>query len=194
MFSFNTYEKWLSLCNHLKLRIENELNGSKSIRETMYIPREKTKNDLRAQNDNVEFSLRKRIYETERIKNELEWQKLNMQIDKDKFLKEIENLEYALDSKLNSKKIAETRCEEKLYRRGAERCIDKPTVELHKEIFQLYNTTQNLADKLNKSKEIYNTLNRQVDLIDEELKNKSHALSVDEKCLQYRSQLINHIL
>lgn len=44
----------------------------------MYVPRDKTKNDLRAQNDNVNFALRTRIYDTERIKNELEWQKLNV--------------------------------------------------------------------------------------------------------------------
>lgn len=44
----------------------------------MYVPRDKTKNDLRAQNDNVNFSLRRRIYDTDRIKNELEWQKLNV--------------------------------------------------------------------------------------------------------------------
>lgn len=44
----------------------------------MYLPRDKTKNDLRAQNDNVNYGLRKRIYETERIKTELEWQKWNV--------------------------------------------------------------------------------------------------------------------
>lgn len=44
----------------------------------MYVPRDKTKNDLRAQNDNVNYGLRKCIYETERIKTELEWQKWNV--------------------------------------------------------------------------------------------------------------------
>lgn len=51
---------------------------SKKLRETMYVPRDKTKNDLRAQNDNVNYGLRRRIYDTERIKNELEWQKKNV--------------------------------------------------------------------------------------------------------------------
>ncbi|XP_050433254.1 tektin-2 [Adelges cooleyi] len=186
---YNTYEMWLRKCNNLKTRIENELNGSKKIRETMYVPREKTKNDLKAQNDNTNFALRRRIYETERIKDELEWQKSNMQVDKEKFLKEIENLEIALDNKLNSKKLADTRCEEKLYRAGAERCLDRPTLQLHKEIAQLNATTQTLAEKLDQSKSMYNILTEQVTLIDEELKNKTHALGVDEKCLQYRSQL-----
>lgn len=73
-----TYEQWLRHCNNMKQRIEHELVNSKKLRETMYIPRDKTKNDLRTQNDNVNFGLRRRIYDTERIKNELEWQKQNV--------------------------------------------------------------------------------------------------------------------
>lgn len=46
----------------------------------MYVPRDKTKNDLRAQNDNVNYGLRRRIYDTERIKKELEWQKENVRL------------------------------------------------------------------------------------------------------------------
>jgi len=44
----------------------------------MFVPQNKTKNDLLTQNDKVNYSLRRRIYDTERIKNELEWQKLNV--------------------------------------------------------------------------------------------------------------------
>lgn len=78
MYRFNTYNKWLEQCNNLKQRIDNELVNSKKLRETMYVPRDKTKNDLRAQNDKVNYGLRRRIYDTERIKNELEFQKLNV--------------------------------------------------------------------------------------------------------------------
>lgn len=35
----------------------------------------------------------------------------------------------------------------------------------------------------------YNNLTEQVSLINEELIHKTHALSVDQKCLEYRSQL-----
>lgn len=35
----------------------------------------------------------------------------------------------------------------------------------------------------------YNILTEQVTLIDEELINKTHALAVDQKCLEYRTQL-----
>lgn len=72
--------------------------------------------------------------------------------DKERFLREIENLENALDRKLNSKKLVETRCEERLYRVGTELCLDITTKALHDEHFQLDNTTRNLTDKLNQSK------------------------------------------
>lgn len=72
--------------------------------------------------------------------------------DKEKLFKEIENLENALVRKSNCKKLVETRCEERLYRQGAELCLDKPTIELHKEHFQLENTTEMLTKKLNSLK------------------------------------------
>lgn len=77
---------------------------------------------------------------------------LKMQGDKEKFLTEIENLENALDRKLNSKMLVDTRCEERLYRVGAELCLDKTTVALHKEYFQIDHTIQILTDKLNQTK------------------------------------------
>jgi len=49
----------------------------------MFVPQNKTINDLLAQNDKVNYGLRRRIYDTERIKNELEWQKWNVR----KFIK-----------------------------------------------------------------------------------------------------------
>ncbi|XP_025194440.1 tektin-B1-like [Melanaphis sacchari] len=188
---FNTYEKWLQQCNDVKQRIENDIISSKKLRETMFVPQNKTINDLLAQNDKVNYSLRRRIYDTERIKSELEWQKWNMLTDKDTFLKEIENLENALYRKLNPKMLVETRCEERLYRAGIELCLDKTTIGLHKEHFQLNNTTKMLNDKLNQAKAMHNVLIEQINVLDEQLKNKTHALNVDQKCLQYRVQLDN---
>ncbi|KAL4112315.1 hypothetical protein QTP88_016127 [Uroleucon formosanum] len=186
---FNTYEKWLQQCINIKQTIENELISSTKLRETMFVPQNKTINDLLAQNDKVNYALRRRIYDTERIKNELEWQKWNMLTDKDKFLKEIEKLENALYRKLNPKMLVDTRCEERLYRTGVELCLDKTTIGLHKEQFELDNTIKMLNDKLNQTKALHNILIEQINVLDEELKNKTHALDVDQKCLQYRVQL-----
>lgn len=83
-----------------------------------------------------------------------------MLVDKEKFLKEIENLESALDRKLNSKKLVETRCEERLYRIGAELCFDQTTAELQKENFQLEYTIRILTDKLNETKYELNNAKR----------------------------------
>ncbi|KAG8311469.1 tektin 2 (testicular) [Homalodisca vitripennis] len=73
-----SYESWLEHCKYLKLRADNELAAAQKLRETMYVPRERARNDLKAQNDATNFALRKRIYETQRIKNELDWQRFNI--------------------------------------------------------------------------------------------------------------------
>uniref|UniRef100_A0A161MA75 Tektin-2 n=1 Tax=Triatoma infestans TaxID=30076 RepID=A0A161MA75_TRIIF len=38
------------------------------IRESLSVPRQRARNDLKAQNDATNFAIRKRIYETQRIK------------------------------------------------------------------------------------------------------------------------------
>ena len=40
--------------------------------------RERARNDIKAQQDATDFSLRKRIYQTQKASNELEWQKLKV--------------------------------------------------------------------------------------------------------------------
>lgn len=44
----------------------------------MFLPRNKAVNDLRGQNGRVNYALRRRIYDTDRLKYELEWRKLNV--------------------------------------------------------------------------------------------------------------------
>lgn len=75
-----------------------------------------------------------------------------MILDKETLLKEINKLEKALDRKLNSKKLIETRYEERLYRDGVELCLDKPTVGLQEENILLDNSTKKLNNKLNQTK------------------------------------------
>lgn len=69
---------WLQQCINLLKRIEHEILSSEKLRETMYLLRHKTKSDMIALNDKVNFGLRKRIYNTEKVKYELEWQKANV--------------------------------------------------------------------------------------------------------------------
>lgn len=56
-------------------RIENELLRSENLRGTMFLLRHRTKTDMIALNEKVNFGLRNRIHYTERSKYELEWQK-----------------------------------------------------------------------------------------------------------------------
>lgn len=73
--SFGTYENWLQKCNNFKILIENTLSRAVKIREKTFNVRIQTANDLRTQNDIIEYAQRTRVYDTERCKTELEWQK-----------------------------------------------------------------------------------------------------------------------
>lgn len=75
-----------------------------------------------------------------------------MEEDRDSFREEIEKLENALDSKLSSKKLVETRYGERLDRTGPELCTDQTENGLDEERVQLDNTIRILTDKLEHSK------------------------------------------
>ncbi|XP_054288147.1 tektin-2-like [Macrosteles quadrilineatus] len=184
-----SYESWLEHCKYLKLRADNELAAAQKLRESMYVPRERAQNDMKAQNDATNFALRKRIYETQRIKNELDWQRFNILPYMDRLMKEIDNLEQALLDKTNALKLAETRCENRLYRPGAELCRDEPMLGLHDEVCQLRKTQQDLQNKIDAAKATYNMLEDQLMVIDRELYNKNQALTTDLRCLDLRARL-----
>ncbi|XP_025422929.1 tektin-2-like [Sipha flava] len=167
-----TYEKWLQWCKHLKRCIKDELVLSKKMRESMFLPRNKTKYDLRSQNDKINSALRKRIYETKRIQNELEWLQYNLLTDKERLLKEIKRLEDTVSVQLNSKKLAETLSDERTYIRGAELCTDITENSLKKERFQLDSNIKNLTCKLDQTRRTFNDLLEQISAITVELEHK----------------------
>lgn len=88
------------------------------MRESLFVVRERGRNDMLAQRDRVDFTLRKRIYETQKARNELEWQLFKMKEEMDKVLKEIQTLEEALLAKTDALKLCETRLENRAYRPG----------------------------------------------------------------------------
>uniref|UniRef100_A0A0A9XWS8 Tektin n=1 Tax=Lygus hesperus TaxID=30085 RepID=A0A0A9XWS8_LYGHE len=181
-----TYECWLDHCKYLKSLGDAEIASSQNLREGMYVPRERARNDLKAQNDATNFALRKRIYETQRIKNELDWQRLNMVKDMEKLHKEINALEKALENKKNAIKLVETRLENRLFRPGIECCRDEAAVGLEDELHELRETRANLMAQLDNAKATFNALEDQLVNIDRELHNKNHALSTDLRCLDLR--------
>lgn len=142
-----------------------------------------------AQRDRVDFTLRKRIYETQRSRNEIEWQRLKMREEMDKVLAEIEALNNALLAKTDALKLAETRLENRSYRPGIEKARDEAEQGLKDEVLQLRQTRQDLIDKINCAKSTYNALEDQMVLIDQDLQNKCQSLMTDIKCLDMRLRL-----
>lgn len=72
------YEVWLEHTKNMKRLAENELADTYTIRESLFIAREKAKNVLKSQQDRTEHTIRKRVFETQKARNELEWQKLKV--------------------------------------------------------------------------------------------------------------------
>lgn len=151
--------------------------------------RERATNDMRAQRDHVDFTLRKRIYETQRARNELEWQQLKMREEMEKVAKEIETLESALNDKDDARKLAESRLENRTYRPGIELARDEAEIGLKDEVMQLRQTQRDLQDKIYCAKATYNALEDQQVLIDRDLANKQHSLMTDVRCLDLRMRL-----
>lgn len=174
---------------YTKLLADSELEDTYKLREALFVVRERARNDMLAQRDRVDFTLRKRIYETQRARNELEWQLLKMCDEMERVLKEIQILDEALQAKVDARKLCETRLENRSYRPGIELSRDEPELGLKDEVMQLRQTQQDLTDKINCAKATYNALEDQKVLIDRDLHNKCHSLMTDIRCLDLRARL-----
>lgn len=159
------------------------------MREALFVVRERARNDMRAQRDCVDFTLRKRIYETQRARNELEWQLMKMREEMENVIKEIQTLDDALLAKTDGLKLCQTRLENRSYRPGIEVARDEAEMGLKDEVRQLRQTRQDLADKIYCAKATYNALENQKVLIDRDLANKSQSLMTDIRCLDLRVRL-----
>ncbi|XP_076672239.1 tektin-B1 isoform X2 [Andrena cerasifolii] len=184
-----SYEAWLEQCQHFKALADNELSDVYSFRETMNVIRERARNDIIAQQDVTDFSLRKRIYQTQKARNELEWQKRKIQKEMEISQKEIVRLENALLHKTDAIKCAETRLENRTYRPGIELCLDEADSGLKNEVLQLRQTEQDLIKVIENSKEAYNNLESLLMRIDGNLDDKQHSLATDVMCLDMRATL-----
>lgn len=184
-----SYEAWLEHSQHFRALADNELSDVYSFREAMNVMRERARNDIIAQQDVTDFSLRKRIYQTQKARNELEWQKRKIQKEMEISQKEIVRLENALLHKTDAIKCAETRLESRTYRPGIELCLDEADSGLKNEVLQLRQTEQDLIKVIENSKEAYNKLERLLMRIDGNLDDKQHSLATDVMCLDMRATL-----
>lgn len=58
----------------------NEMESSCRMRESLFVAREKIKNSLKSQQEISEYTLRRRIFDTQRIRNEFEWNIIKVDI------------------------------------------------------------------------------------------------------------------
>ncbi|VEN41916.1 unnamed protein product [Callosobruchus maculatus] len=184
-----TYEEWLEHSQQVKQLADNEMLDTLKLRESLFVVRERARNDMLAQRDRVDFTLRKRIYETQRARNEIEWQELKMREEMQKILAEIRTLKEALLAKTDALKLAETRLENRSYRPGFELARDEVEHGLKEEVLQLRKTRQDLEDKINCAKATYNALEDQQVLITRDLEDKNQSLMTDIRCLDLRMRL-----
>lgn len=184
-----SYEAWYSHVKNMKQLADNELAETTTIREALFVCREKARNMLQVQQERAEHTIRKRIFETQRARNELEWQKLKMQEEMENALCEIKALEDSLREKSGSLKLAETRLENRAQRSGMERCMDQAHDTLCTEVEKLRSVCKRLKDKINDSTENYNLLSEHAIKINVDLENKEHSLMTDIRALDLRARL-----
>ncbi|XP_018319190.1 tektin-2 [Agrilus planipennis] len=183
------YETWEEHTRYMKLLADSELEDTNKLREALFVVRERARNDMKAQRDWVDFTLRKRIYQTQKARNELEWQQFKMKEEMEKILKEIDTLIAALEDKTDALKLCETRLENRTYRSGVENARDEAEMGLKDEVYQLRQTRKDLQDKINCAKATYNTLEDQLMFIQRDLANKNQSLMTDIRCLDLRVRL-----
>ncbi|XP_050459754.1 tektin-2 [Cataglyphis hispanica] len=184
-----TYETWLDRCQRLQMLADKELSDSYTFREAMRVMKECARNDIKAQQDATDYTLRKRIYQTQKARNEMEWQKLKVQKEMEMLGKEITELEKSLMNKTKVVKRVETRLENRAFRLGSELCTDEVELGLKNEVLQLKQTKEDLIQIIEHAKASYNNLESLLIRIDKNLDDKQHSLNTDVMCLDTRSVL-----
>ncbi|XP_037946775.1 tektin-B1-like, partial [Teleopsis dalmanni] len=184
-----SYKAWLEHTSNMKELAENELADTYTIRESLFVCREKARNMLISQMDRTEHTIRKRIFETQRARNELQWQQLRNREDMEAAVCEIKALEQALRDKTDAFKLAQTRLENRAQRSGMELCLDPAHDQLVREVQKLQNIRDELINQIEQSKANYNLLEAQSRKVEVDLANKEHSLMTDIRALDMRQRL-----
>lgn len=184
-----TYNGWLQYCKELKELAEREQKESYSVRESLFVSRERAKNLLFAQQEKTELTIRKRIFETQRGRNELAWQKIQMEDELKRCMSEIDQIQKYLDENKDTLKLAETKLENRTYRSGMELVLDDVYDGLSDEITKLREIRNMLNEKFNKAKATYNILEAHLNKTTKDLARKEHTLTTDIRGLDMRMRL-----
>ncbi|XP_071451468.1 tektin-B1 [Hetaerina americana] len=181
---------WEEATRMSKERLDTEAGAAERLRNVLDLAREKAINDLRAQAEAVNYSLRVCIHESQKARNEMQWQRKKLQEEMDRAMSEIEALERALKDKEGPLKVAETRLEERTSRPGGELCRDEPQFGLGEQVLRLREAIQLLNAKLDQAKALYNAMEDQLMKIDDDIADKNHALETDLRVLDTRKILL----
>ncbi|EDV98355.1 tektin-4 [Drosophila grimshawi] len=185
----DSYEEWLAKTKNLKQLAENELADTAALRESLFVCREKARSMLKAQQERTEYSIRKRIFETQRAHNELEWLSDKLQTEIENAEHEIRTLEKTLDGTVGSLKLAETRLENRFERCSAEQCLDYVHDMLSHEVDKICDIRRCLQAKIADAKANFNLITEHVARIRVDLEKKHHALMTDKRTLELRQRL-----
>jgi len=175
-----------------KAQAESDMAKSQRLRENIFHSIEQTTNDLKVQTDATNFEFRKRMYEMKRAKEELEYQIRKTEEEMDEQERVIQELERALNAKINPLKLAETRLENRKMRPHMDLCADVPMEGLHMEVQAIQESMQLLSDKLDHARELLTELSIRHNELKEDHQRKSLALSLDTKCMGVRDKLPSH--
>lgn len=104
-------------------------------------------------------------------------------------LKEIDDIKNSLDINAKSRKLVETRLENRCQRPAIELCMDDTYTSLCVELKQLVHSQHQLNEKLQKTTVVYNELEANLYRLESDNSRKQHALATDIRALDLRQRL-----
>ncbi|TDG49330.1 hypothetical protein AWZ03_004198 [Drosophila navojoa] len=179
-----SYENWLESIKQLKQMVDNEVEETVGIRESLYVCRNKALSMLKGQDQCTEFYIRNRVFQTQQAFNELNWQRSKLVEDIRALTSEIKDMEDALLQNTNALKLAETRLENRNQRNITELCLDEVYDSLCLEVEKLSEIRRCLMRKLDESKANLNLLSDHTKKIDLDIGKKEHSIMIDTKALE----------
>lgn len=179
-----SYENWLESTKSLKQTVDNEVEETVGIRESLYVCRNKALSILKGQDQCTEFCIRNRIFQTQRAYNELNWQRSKLVEDVRASTCEMKDMEDALLENTNALKLAETRLENRNQRNITELCVDEAYDSLCLEAEKLREIRRCLLKKLDESKANLNLISDHTKKIDLDIGKKEHSIMIDTKALE----------
>jgi tektin-2 len=184
-----TPQQWDDFTRYNIERARAEMGSSQRLREAMHSTVHQTDNDLLAQKNAVDYSIKNRIHETQKALDELKWQKDNTEREIDAMERDINGIEMSIKAKIPTAKLAETRLENRTRRPGVDLCRDAPQYGLVDEVHQISATKSALQEKMKQMRHALDCLEKQLYRINADIAQKERSLELDRACVRTRERL-----